>query len=147
MLAIVMALSIIGCGSIINKMNRLSINMSKDDVRSLFGNTFISKASKVDKNGNVLDLWEFNDKKTKSTYQIYFLNNKVSQWGKAEDLKTFPELYTTQSKESAKTEVIPAAKPETPPVTVVETKPTAVPETPSAAPAQTTPETKTETKQ
>ncbi len=86
-------ISIAGCGNILDKINRLSVNMNKNEVRALFGTTFAAKASKVDASGNLLDLWEFYDKKTKSTYQIYFLNDKISQWGKSEDLKTFPELY------------------------------------------------------
>ncbi len=93
LLIFTIGISIAGCGNILDKMNRLSVSMNKNDVRSLFGTTFVAKASKVDASGNVLDLWEFYDKKTKSTYQIYFLNDKISQWGKSEDLKSFPELY------------------------------------------------------
>ena len=82
-----------GCGTLVEKMNRLGINMHKDEVRALFGKNFVAKASKVNEEGNVLDLWEFYDSKTKSTYQIYFLNDKVSQWGRREDLKIFPNLH------------------------------------------------------
>jgi len=85
--------SIAGCASATDKMNRLSINMHKDEVRSLFGSSFTAKASKVDANGNVLDLWEFNDPKAKQIYQIFFLNDKVSQWGKVDDLRAFPDLH------------------------------------------------------
>lgn len=88
------ALTLTGCGTVTDKMNRLSINMHKEEVRSLFGNNFVAKASKVDKDGNVLDLWEFHDQKKKETYQIFFLNDKVSQWGKRDDLKVFPELHS-----------------------------------------------------
>jgi len=87
------AVSITGCATMVDKMNRLSVNMHKDEVRALFGTNFVAKASKVDENGNVLDLWEFYDSKTKSTYQIFFLNDKISQWGKREDLKGFPTLH------------------------------------------------------
>jgi hypothetical protein len=91
---IIFALGLTGCGSISQKVNRLSISMHKDEVRSLIGNNFVAKASKVDPKGNVLDLWEITDTKTKSTYQIFFLNDKVSQWGKREDLNAFPELHS-----------------------------------------------------
>jgi len=87
------SLTLTGCGTITDRINRLSINMNKDEVRALFGNKFVAKASKVDKDGNVLDLWEFYDQKKKETYQIFFLNDKVSQWGKRNDLKIFPELH------------------------------------------------------
>ncbi|MBU0634342.1 MAG: hypothetical protein KKB82_00300 [Candidatus Omnitrophica bacterium] len=83
-----------GCGSLTDRINRLNVNMHKDEVRALFGKHFTAKASKVDNKGSVLDLWEYNDPKTKTTYQIYFLNDRVSQWGKREELKAFPELYT-----------------------------------------------------
>jgi len=83
-----------GCGTLVDKMNRLSISMHKDEVRALFGTNFVAKASKVDAEGNVLDLWEFYDRKTKATYQIYFLNDKVSQWGERENLKLFPDLHS-----------------------------------------------------
>ena len=86
-------LTLSGCASMTSKINRLSINMHKDDVRALFGSNFTAKASKVDAEGNVMDLWEFLDAKQKKTYQIFFLNDKVSQWGKREDLKAFPELH------------------------------------------------------
>ncbi|MFH1094031.1 MAG: hypothetical protein V1739_07765 [Candidatus Omnitrophota bacterium] len=86
-------LTLSGCASLTSRINRLSINMHKDEVRALFGNNFTAKASKVDPNGNVMDLWEFFDAKQKKTYQIFFLNDKVSQWGKREDLKSFPELH------------------------------------------------------
>ncbi|MBI4846254.1 MAG: hypothetical protein HY810_07265 [Candidatus Omnitrophica bacterium] len=93
LLILAIGINICGCGSLVDKMNRLSINMTKDEVRALFGTNFKAIASKVDSDGNVLDLWEFFDGKTKATYQIYFLNDKVSQWGKKEDLKAFPELH------------------------------------------------------
>ncbi|MFH1062710.1 MAG: hypothetical protein V1747_07510 [Candidatus Omnitrophota bacterium] len=90
---ITLALSLAGCAGVGQKINRLSISMQKDEVRSLIGNTFVAKASKVDATGNVLEMWEVTDPKTKATYQIFFLNDKVSQWGKSEDLKAFPELH------------------------------------------------------
>ena len=90
---IILALGISGCGGIGQKVNRLSISMHKDEVRSLIGSNFVAKGSKVDANGNVLDLWEITDAKTKTTYQIFFLNDKVSQWGSNEDLNAFPELH------------------------------------------------------
>ncbi len=90
---IILALGLSGCGGVGQKINRLSISMSKDEVRGLIGSNFVAKGSKVDPDGNVLDLWEITDTKTKSTYQIYFLNDKVSQWGNSEDLKAFPELH------------------------------------------------------
>ena len=93
LLVTVLALTLSGCGSMTARINRLSINMQKEDVRSLFGNNFVAKASKVDPDGNVMDLWEFHDAKQKQTYQIFFLNDKVSQWGKREDLKAFPDLH------------------------------------------------------
>ncbi len=90
---ITLALGLVGCAGIGQKINRLSISMHKDEVRSLIGSNFVAKGSKVDPNGNVLDLWEITDAKTKSTYQIFFLNDKVSQWGRSEDLNSFPELH------------------------------------------------------
>lgn len=82
-----------GCGSTADRINRLSVNMHKDEVRALFGKLFTAKASKVDGKGNVLDLWEYYEPKSKTTYQIFFRNERISQWGKREELKTFPELY------------------------------------------------------
>ena len=93
LLVAVFALTLSGCGSMSGRINRLSINMQKEDVRALFGSNFTAKASKVDADGNVMDLWEFYDTKQKKTYQIFFLNDKVSQWGKREDLKAFPDLH------------------------------------------------------
>ncbi|MFH1460039.1 MAG: hypothetical protein ABIG64_06685 [Candidatus Omnitrophota bacterium] len=94
--AIILATS--GCGTLVDKMNRLSISMHKDEVRALFGNNFKAIASKVDPEGNVLDLWEFYDQKSKEKYQIFFLNDKVSQWGKQDDLKAFPTLHAPNYK-------------------------------------------------
>ncbi|RKY37015.1 MAG: hypothetical protein DRP78_02175 [Candidatus Omnitrophota bacterium] len=85
---------IAGCATVGNGVNRLSINMHKNEVRALLGNNFVAKASKVDTEGNVLDLWEFTNETTHTTYQIFFLNDKVSQWGTREDLKKFPELHS-----------------------------------------------------
>ena len=90
---IILSFGLSGCGGVGQKINRMSINMSKDEVRSLIGSNFVAKGSKVDADGNVLDLWEITDQKTKSTYQIFFLNDKVSQWGSSEDLKAFPDLH------------------------------------------------------
>ena len=89
-LAIVVMLTGCATGS---KANRLGINMTKDEVRKLLGNKFVAIASKVDADGNVLDLWEYTDEAKKITYRIFFLNDKVSQWGKEEDLAEFPELF------------------------------------------------------
>ncbi|MBU1045395.1 MAG: hypothetical protein KJ915_13495 [Candidatus Omnitrophica bacterium] len=91
---ITLAAGLAGCAGVGQKINRLSISMQKDEVRSLIGNNFVAKGSKVSAEGNVLDLWEITDPKTKETYQIFFLNDKVSQWGSSEDLKAFPELHT-----------------------------------------------------
>jgi hypothetical protein len=91
---IILAVSLAGCGGISQKINRLSISMQKEEVRSLIGNNYAAKASKVDANGNVLEMWEITDPNTKATFQIFFLNDKVAQWGKSEDLKAFPELHT-----------------------------------------------------
>ncbi|MBU1086035.1 MAG: hypothetical protein KKD05_00790 [Candidatus Omnitrophica bacterium] len=98
---ITLAVSLVGCAGIGQKINRLSISMHKDEVRTLIGNNFVAKGSKVNADGNVLDLWEITDPKTKETYQIFFLNDKVSQWGSSEDLNSFPELHapTYKSKE------------------------------------------------
>ncbi|MBU4304073.1 MAG: hypothetical protein KJ893_00380 [Candidatus Omnitrophica bacterium] len=93
-LIFILATAAVGCGSVGNKINRLNISMSKDEVRALFGANFTARASKVDAEGNLLDLWELYDQKGKTTYQIYFLNDKVSQWGKKEDLQAFPDLHT-----------------------------------------------------
>ena len=97
-LSAILVISLAGCGNITTKLNRLSINMNKDEVKSIFGSIFIAKASKVDKDGNILDLWECFDEKSKSTYQIFFLNDRVSQWGRKEDLKAFPDLYCPTDK-------------------------------------------------
>ena len=77
LLVLFIAISVIGCGNVMEKLNRLQIKMHKDEVVSLFGTSFIAKASKVDETGNVLDLWEMYDKKSKSTYQIYFLKHLI----------------------------------------------------------------------
>ena len=82
-----------GCASFGARLNRMEVSMTKQDVRELLGGGYNSRAAKVDGNGNVLDLWEYNDKATKQTYRIYFLNDKVSQWGHQQDLEAFPELY------------------------------------------------------
>ncbi|MCP4650725.1 MAG: hypothetical protein GY853_11695 [PVC group bacterium] len=100
LLVSIMVFSIVGCGNMLDKMNQLSINMHKEEVRAIFKTGFVAKASKVDAEGNLLDLWEFYDKKSKSTYQIYFLNDQVSQWGKREELQAFPELYIQNKKKS-----------------------------------------------
>lgn len=88
-----LAVSLSGCAGLGQKINRLSINMNKEEVRNLIGNNFSAKASKVNPDGNVVELWEITDPKTKATYQIFFLNDKLSQWGGREDLKCFPELH------------------------------------------------------
>jgi len=94
----VFLISFAGCaGSPSKRMSRLSINMHKDDVRALFGSTFIARGSKVDNEGNVLELWEYEDPKTKKTYIIYFLNDKVSQWGERDSLKSFPDLFAPKN--------------------------------------------------
>ncbi|MBI4845001.1 MAG: hypothetical protein HY810_00750 [Candidatus Omnitrophica bacterium] len=85
-----------GCASLNARINRISINMHKDEVRALMGNNFKALASKVDKEGRVLDLWEIYDEKTKKQYVIYFLNNRVSQWGNKEELQNFPELHSSK---------------------------------------------------
>ncbi len=101
-LVTVIVLSTTGCGSLADRINRISIDMDKADIKALFGKSFTVSASKVDNEGNILELWEFYDKKAKATYQIYFRNDKVSQWGKRGDLQTFPDLHapTTDDEEN-----------------------------------------------
>ena len=105
LLILFVTISVAGCGNPLEKLNRLHIKMQKGDVQNLFGSSFVAKASKVDAQGNVLDLWEMYDKKSKTTYQIFFLNDEVSQWGKKEELKSFPTLYSPPTKKKAESDI------------------------------------------
>jgi hypothetical protein len=91
---ILLMLLVTGCASMGNRLNRMELCMTKQDVRQLLGNGFSARAAKVDAGGNVLDLWEYTDQNTKQSYRIYFLNDKVSQWGQRDELESFPELHT-----------------------------------------------------
>ncbi|MCM8813141.1 MAG: hypothetical protein NC924_04305 [Candidatus Omnitrophica bacterium] len=89
-------LALVACASI-PSINRLSVNMDKEEVRAILGNDFVARGGKIDKDGNTLEIWEYNEPRDKTTYQVYFLNNKVAQWGRPSDIANFPELFQPRS--------------------------------------------------
>jgi hypothetical protein len=73
------------------KMNRLELGMTGPQVKKILGDDFIVKAAKTTTNGSTLQLWEYTDKKTEATFQLYFKDSQLAQWGSRGQLE-FPEL-------------------------------------------------------
>jgi hypothetical protein len=85
-------LVIAGCATRLSrKMNRLELGMTGPQVKKILGDDFIVKAAKTTANGSTLQLWEYTDKKTEATFQLYFKDGKLAQWGSRGQLE-FPEL-------------------------------------------------------
>ena len=85
-------LVIVGCSTRLGrKMNRLELGMNGPQVKKILGDDFIVKAAKTTTNGSTLQLWEFTDKKTEATFQLYFKDGLLAQWGSRGQLE-FPEL-------------------------------------------------------
>jgi hypothetical protein len=83
---------IAGCSTRLSrKMNRLELGMTGPQVKKILGNDFIVKAAKTTTNGSTLQLWEYTDKKTEATFQLYFKDGQLAQWGSRGQLE-FPEL-------------------------------------------------------
>ena len=85
-------LVIAGCATRLSrKMNRLELGMTGPQVKKILGDDFIVKAAKTTANGSTLQLWEYTDKKTEATFQLYFKDGQLAQWGSRGQLE-FPEL-------------------------------------------------------
>jgi hypothetical protein len=85
-------LVIAGCSTpLARKMNRLDLGMTGPQVKKILGDDFIVKAAKTTTNGSTLQLWEYTDKKTQATFQLYFKDSQLAQWGSRGQLE-FPEL-------------------------------------------------------
>ena len=78
----------ISCAVGIKKMNRLSLGMTKEEVKSAVGNNFIIRGGVVNKFSQSVEVWEYDVRKRRSItdaerYWLYMVDGKLVQWGKA----------------------------------------------------------------
>ncbi|MFQ5645530.1 MAG: hypothetical protein ACE5GM_01240 [bacterium] len=72
-----------GCASSIpNKMSRVKVNMSKEEVAEIIGDTGELKSSKIDPDGKVREIWNYsyyNDlmREQPRSFELYFLDDRL----------------------------------------------------------------------
>lgn len=86
-----------GCITPSQKIGGLSLGMTPTDVHNVMGPPFAVRAAKTYEDGTTAQVWEyvppvfsraaFSDKYDK-TYWVYFVNDKVVQWGEPGDFTT-----------------------------------------------------------
>lgn len=94
---IVLAAALAGCATPSTKISRIQLGMTPDEVLMTMGQPFAVRAAKTYEDGTTSQVWEyvppvfssaaFSDKYDK-TYWIYFVNDKVVQWGEPGDFST-----------------------------------------------------------
>jgi uncharacterized protein YcfL len=90
-LALVLFL-VAGCSSSFSKrLNRLELGMTQPQTKKILGDEYVVKASRVDTNGSTLQLWQFRDEKAEESYNLYFKDGVLAQWGLPAK-QDFPEL-------------------------------------------------------
>ncbi len=88
------AMVLAGCVTPSQRIAGLRLGMSPEDVYNVMGTPFAVRAAKTYEDGTTSEVWEyvppvfsraaFSDKYDK-TYWVYFVNDKVVQWGEPGD--------------------------------------------------------------
>lgn len=82
----------VGCSSSFSKrLNRLELGMTQPQAKKILGDEYVVKASRIDTNGSTLQMWQFRDEKAKESYNLYFKDGILAQWG-LPTKQDFPEL-------------------------------------------------------
>ncbi len=84
------------CAVGIKKMNNLSLGMSKEQVKTNVGDSYIIRGAVVNKYNQSVEVWEYEVRKRHSLthaerYWLYMVDGKLVQWGKAGDWSTEAE--------------------------------------------------------
>lgn len=81
------ALTLAACGTPAQKVKKIRLGMTPDDVRKQMGEPFTVRAAKVYADGQTTEVWEYLSgfSLTPKNYWIFFENQKVVQWGEPGD--------------------------------------------------------------
>lgn len=83
----------ISCSSSEQTLRQLHIGMSKDEVIDKMGNPYVVRGSMQNKDGDIVEVWEYwlkhdailaQDEQA-NLYWIYIVNDRLAQWGRAGD--------------------------------------------------------------
>jgi hypothetical protein len=87
--------SLLGCGTTQQVLSRISLDMTKEEVTDKIGEPDAVRGSIRNKYGQVVDVWEYRlyqysgaipgMSSNYDMYWLYFVDNKLAQWGKAGD--------------------------------------------------------------
>lgn len=100
-LCALVSLSVSGCSTPSNRVSRVRLGMTPDEVVDEMGRPYAVRASKMYRDGNFMEVWEyipsvfsvalFADRYDK-IYWIIFDGGKVVQWGEPGDLTGAPTV-------------------------------------------------------
>ena len=76
-----------GCATPSQKIKNLNLGMSPEQVTQTIGEPYTIRAAKVYEDGRKTEVWEYTSgfSVNPKTYWIFFVNNKVVQWGEPGD--------------------------------------------------------------
>ncbi len=87
-MGLVMTLGLSACASWNVNVSKLQLGMEPEAVREAIGKPFTVRASKIYKDQEFAEIWEYLPPVftwTPKTYWVYFQNGKVVQWGEPGD--------------------------------------------------------------
>ena len=100
-LCALVSLAVSGCSTPSNRVSRVRLGMTPDEVVDEMGRPYAVRASKMYRDGNFMEVWEyipsvfsvalFADRYDK-TYWVIFDGGKVVQWGEPGDLTGQPTV-------------------------------------------------------
>ncbi len=80
------------CATFSEKTQGLQLGMSETEVKGRLGSDYQVKASKYASDGQPVEVWQFQDPKSREIYWVYFKGGKLVQWGTPEAIKSIPDL-------------------------------------------------------
>ncbi|MEO0795028.1 MAG: hypothetical protein AAFX93_07700 [Verrucomicrobiota bacterium] len=81
-----------GCSSFSDRIQDLDFGMTEGQVRDELGSDYQVVASSINKEGQKVAGWKYQDSEKDPAYMVYFVDGKLAQWGEAGALRAIPEL-------------------------------------------------------
>lgn len=72
--------------------------MTPDQVRDELGSDYQVVATSVNKDGQTVSGWKYQESDKDPAYLVYFVNGRLAQFGEASALRSLPELGNPDAK-------------------------------------------------
>jgi len=73
-------------------MQELDFGMTKEEVRAQAGDDYVVLGGRQAPGGKRIEGWRYQESAEAQSYDVYFVNGRLAQWGATDALREFPEL-------------------------------------------------------